>query len=180
MRDTLGVSRWVIPIIVLPGTALVFVPLLIVWLTCNTGVAGVAAGTDAVTSWIAVAFGVPGAVLSVWAMSMFFRFGEGTAAPWDPPQKLVVAGPYRHVRNPMLAGVISMLIAESLFLQSWPLGIWALFFFVVNSIYFRFVEEPGLCSRFGDSYQIYCQHVGRWMPRWRPWQQPKSEDSVTE
>ena len=104
---------------------------------------------------------------------MFFRFGDGTAAPWDPPQRLVVVGPYRHVRNPMLTGVIAILFAESLLLQSWPIGIWATVFSIGNAIYFPLVEEPGLLARFGDDYRVYCQHVGRWIPRLSPWQQPE-------
>ena len=164
------ITRWIIPVIVLPGTALVFVPLMIIWLTRDTGLAVVFAGPHSMAFWLGLAAGVPGAILSFWAMSMFFRFGEGTPAPWDPPKQLVIRGPYRHVRNPMLSGVIAMLVAESLMLQSWPIGIWAGVFFVINTVYFRRFEEPGLLKRFGDDYRLYCRNVGRWLPRLRPWQ----------
>ena len=172
-------SRWVIPVVVLPGTVLVFVPLVIVWLTRGSGLAAILTGTRSIAFWLAIVLGVPGAVLSIWAMAMFFRFGNGTAAPWDPPQRLVVVGPYRHVRNPMLSGVIAMLMAESLLLQSWPLGIWAGVFFLANTVYFRLIEEPGLLTRFGDGYHVYCQHVNRWMPRLSPWQQPKDNETAS-
>ena len=168
-----NLSRWIIPVVVLPGTALVFVPLLIVWLSHGTPVAVVPAAPDSITFWLAFAFGVPGAVLSLWAMKMFFRFGEGTPAPWDPPKHFVVEGPYRHVRNPMLSGVVALQIAEAFLLQSWPLAIWAGVFFVVNTIYFRHREEPGLLARFGDDYRIYCQNVRRWLPRLKPWDLPE-------
>jgi protein-S-isoprenylcysteine O-methyltransferase Ste14 len=167
-------SRWIIPVLVLPGTVLVLMPLLIYRLTRATDLtASAAAGPESVSFWLAMLFGMPGAALSIWAMSMFFRFGDGTAAPWDPPQRLVVVGPYRHVRNPMLTGVIAILFAESLLLQSWPIGIWATVFSIGNAIYFPLVEEPGLLARFGDDYRVYCQHVGRWIPRLSPWQQPE-------
>lgn len=162
-------SRWIIPIIVLPGTVLVFVPLAIVWLTRNAECAASFADLDSAMFWLGVLFGIPGALFSLSAMSVFFRFGEGTAAPWDPPRRLVVAGPYRYVRNPMLTGVIALLIAESLFFQSWPLGIWAVVFAVGNAVYFPLFEEPPLLERFGDDYRVYCRNVPRWIPRIRPW-----------
>ena len=169
-------SRWIIPVLVLPGTVLVLIPLLINRMTRATVLTAAAAGPETVSFWLAMLFGIPGTALSVWAMSMFFRFGDGTAAPWDPPQRLVVVGPYRHVRNPMLTGVIAMLLAESLLLQSWPIGIWAAVFSIGNAIYFPLVEEPGLLVRFGDDYRDYCQHVRRWIPRLRPWRQSESAE----
>ena len=163
------ILRWIIPIVVLPGTVLIGVPALLVFLTRNSGAAAELARTDTPTFWLAVLMAIPGSILSLSAMALFFRFGEGTPAPWDPPRKLVVQGVYRWVRNPMLSGVIVMLSALSLLLQSWVIATWAGVFFLANTIYFRFSEEPGLRQRFGDDYQRYCKHVPRWVPRLRPW-----------
>lgn len=165
-------SRWIIPIAVLPGTVLVLVPALIAWATRDGPQAAEFAGFDSVLFWLAVLSGLPSAALSIWSMTMFFRFGEGTAAPWDPPRRLVVAGPYRHVRNPMLTGVFGLLIAETLSLQSWPLAAWTAVVIAGNAIYFPLVEEPKLLARFGEDYRQYCRHVRRWLPRLRPWSQP--------
>jgi protein-S-isoprenylcysteine O-methyltransferase Ste14 len=96
---------------------------------------------------------------------LFATVGESTLAPWDPTHRLVVLGPYRHVRNPMITGVISMLLGEAALLGSWPLLAWALGFFGVNAIYMPLVEEPGLVRRFGDDYVRYRQNVPRWLPR---------------
>ena len=162
-------SRWIVPIVVLPGTVLVFVPTAIVLLTRGTSAAAALPGLSSFPLWIGAAFAFPGLLLSGSAMAMFFRFGEGTPAPWEPPQKLIVQGPYRYVRNPMISGVIALLIAMALILQSWPLGMWAIVFAVGNMVYFPHSEEPALTERFGDDYRLYSQHVRRWWPRVTPW-----------
>ena len=98
--------------------------------------------------------------------------GDGTLAPWDPPRRLVVRGPYRFVRNPMISGVIFVLFSEALILRSLPLAAWAATFLVINLIYIPLSEEPMLRARFGDDYEEYCRHVRRFLPRVRPWQTP--------
>jgi protein-S-isoprenylcysteine O-methyltransferase Ste14 len=44
--------------------------------------------------------------------------------------------------------------------------------FAFNAIYIPLLEEPMLEERFGDDYREYCRHVGRLLPRVRPWQGP--------
>ena len=57
-------------------------------------------------------------------ISLFSRVGEGTLAPWDPTRKLVVQGPYRRVRNPMITGVFTVLSGETLILGSPQMAAW--------------------------------------------------------
>ena len=54
-----------------------------------------------------LAFGVG---MIAWTVALFAGVGQGTLAPWDPPERLVVRGPYRYVRNPMITGVVSVLL----------------------------------------------------------------------
>lgn len=110
-----------------------------------------------------------GLSLFVWCVALFARIGKGMLAPWDPTSQLVVVGPYRFVRNPMISSVLIILIGESLFLGSRVVAAWAVAFFLVNAIYFRVFEEPGLERRFGDSYQRYKAAVPRWIPRPTAW-----------
>ena len=91
---------------------------------------------------------------------------------WAPPSKLVVLGPYRYVRNPMIRGVIRMVAAEALLLGSWPIAGWMLVFFLLNTIYLIRVEEPALEQRFGEDYRLYKSNVRRWIPRVTPWDLP--------
>ena len=111
-----------------------------------------------------------GLLLFSASLRRFATVGQGTLAPWDPPRKLVVHGPYRYVRNPMISGVCFVLFAEALLLLSQPHAMWALAFVAMNLIYIPLIEEPQLERRFGESYREYCQHVRRILPRLRPWE----------
>ena len=159
-------------IVILPGTALVFVPALVLWLAHDEPIRASLAGPTTLRFWCALAIGTCGLALAVWTVRLFLRIGQGTPAPWDPPRRLVVQGPYRHVRNPMITSVLAMLLAESLLFASWPLAVWMLIFFAVNAVYFPLSEEKGLEKRFGEDYRIYRDNVPRWIPRLRPWTQP--------
>ena len=111
-----------------------------------------------------------GFALFAWCISLFARVGKGTLAPWDPTERLVVVGPYRYVRNPMITGVVTMLIGETIFHGSRVLAMWAATFVVFNFFFFLGFEEPDLERRFGDDYRRYKAAVPRWIPRRAPWE----------
>ena len=96
-----------------------------------------------------------GMMLAVSTVKLFPKLGDGTPAPWDPTTKLIVTGPYAYVRNPMITGVVLILISEALMLGSLAIGIWAIVFLIINMIYFPLSEEPGLRKRFGKEYEDY-------------------------
>lgn len=157
----------------LPGTAAVAVPALIVWRTGAVSVGwGLPAGLDLLPVIIGVAVVAAGAALFAWTVRLFARRGRGTLAPWDPTSKLVVQGPYRHVRNPMITAVGCILAGEAVLLGSPPLALWLGAFALVNAVYMPLVEEPGLARRFGAEYEAYRAAVPRWLPRPRPWAPP--------
>ena len=122
---------------------------------------------------IGIAFFISGLLLVIVTVRLFVTIGKGTLAPWDPTQQLVAVGIYRYVRNPMISGVIAILLGEALFLRSLPLLLWALFVIIINMIYIPLIEEPGLYSRFGASYAEYAANVPRWLPRRTPWTPPQ-------
>ncbi len=153
-------------ILILPFNVLVVIPTLIAWLARDpVAVAGVAD----LRLWGGLACLVAGVGLMAWTIGRFFQEGDGTLAPWDPTQHLVVAGVYRHVRNPMITGVVLNLVGETLVLASPGIGLWAALFFAGNALYIPLVEEPGLEKRFGEDYRRYRAAVPRWLPRLRPW-----------
>ena len=110
-----------------------------------------------------------GVLLVYNTVILFATVGEGTLAPWDPPRRLVVRGPYRHVRNPMISGVLSILLGEAILLRSVPLLVWFVIFFALNALTMPLIEEPLLESRFGSDYVIYKRNVPHWIPRLKPW-----------
>jgi protein-S-isoprenylcysteine O-methyltransferase Ste14 len=109
-----------------------------------------------------------GLVLLAGTVRLFAAVGEGTLAPWDPTQKLVVQGVYRHVRNPMISGVFCILLGEALLLGSLPIFAWFLLFVCLNAIYIPLLEERDLERRFRQGYVVYKRHVPRWIPRREP------------
>ena len=118
--------------------------------------------------WIIV---VAGAIIGLPCVWEFAWRGLGTPAPFDPPRKLVVTGPYRYVRNPMYVG---MGIAILGFAIVYPHGTNVflgelLTAFVLVSILIIGYEEPTLRGLFGDDYADYCHNVRRWIPRLTPW-----------
>jgi protein-S-isoprenylcysteine O-methyltransferase Ste14 len=118
-----------------------------------------------------------GLSLFVSSLRRFAGDGKGTLAPWDPPRRLVIRGPYRYVRNPMISGVVFVLFGEALMLLSGPHFQWALIFLLINFIYIPLFEEQQLKARFGEAYIEYCRHVPRLVPRLRPWTPTTSGDS---
>jgi len=113
-----------------------------------------------------------GLAMLAWTVSLFIRVGRGTLAPWDPTRKLVVRGPYTHVRNPMITGVLAILVGEAIAFGARQLWTWAALFLVINHVYFLLSEEPGLVDRFGAEYEEYKRHVPRWIPRLTAWRPP--------
>jgi protein-S-isoprenylcysteine O-methyltransferase Ste14 len=156
------VSLWrhLAAILLLPGIVTIGVPALIVWQT------GADVGPLAVVGIPLVAIGL---VLLASTIKLFASVGRGTLAPWDPTTRLVVRGPNRYVRNPMISGVLFALLGEAALAGSLPLLLWFGAVFAVNAVYLPLVEEPGLSRRFGDDYATYKANVPRWLPRIRPW-----------
>jgi protein-S-isoprenylcysteine O-methyltransferase Ste14 len=114
-----------------------------------------------------------GLVIMAVTISSFIRVGKGTLAPWSPTKKLVITGLYRYVRNPMILGVLTVLLGEATCIWSVVLLQWAAAFFVINMIYFIIYEEPVLENRFGEEYLNYKKHVSRWIPSLTPFDPDK-------
>jgi len=151
-------------LVLAPGTVGLLIPHLIKLATPRVALPG----------WPLLA--VAGAALALFGLAVllasFLRFalqGRGTPAPIAPPERLVMDGFYRHVRNPMYVAVLAMVAGQGLvtarpWTLAYGLGLWAVFHAFVVSY-----EEPTLRRSFPDQYGPYFANVRRWLPRLRPW-----------
>jgi protein-S-isoprenylcysteine O-methyltransferase Ste14 len=149
-------------IIILPFTVTLVVPYL---LYDSTEVLIPHTVSLKLTGWL---IAVAGSALFVYTVFLFKILGNGTLAPWEPTKKLIVEGPYRYCRNPMISGVFFMITGEGLMLYSSNILAWSVAFFIINTLYFILVEERSMMQRFGSDYLKYKKHVPRWIPRVRP------------
>jgi protein-S-isoprenylcysteine O-methyltransferase Ste14 len=169
-------------ILLLPFLVTVVIPGIILWLTGpdTLGLWQSAPATRVALPVLGCALICLGLVLMVATIRLFVTVGKGTLAPWNPTQRFVVRGVYRHVRNPMISGVFLVLLGEAVLAASLPLLGWFVVFVAANAVYIPLAEEPGLVKRFGDEYLSYKQNVPRWVPRLRGWPtQPLGHDTKT-
>ena len=91
---------------------------------------------------------VSGATLALTCILTFVFVGRGTPAPFDPPRRLVVRGPYRLVRNPMYLSAGLALAGAGIFYQSIPLLGYAALFLFITHLFVVLYEEPILRRTF--------------------------------
>jgi len=109
------------------------------------------------------------------AWSLTFS-GKALLWPFFPPEKLVVRGLYRYVRNPMYVGGICIWVGEAILFESTNLFLIALAMFAFFNLLIG-VEEYILKQPFGESYEQYCKSVRRWIPRLTPFRGDNSKVS---
>jgi len=157
-------------IALLPGNVTMVIPALVLIFVREPEIGwGLGGAPGVLVALFGLALIAAGFLLWLWTVVLFARIGRGTLASWDPTSRLVVLGPYRHVRNPMISGVAMLLLGEAVFFGSPWLAGWAVLFVAINTAYFVLAEEPGLERRFGDEYRAYNASVPRWAPRRSPW-----------
>jgi len=150
----------VIGTLVVPGGAVILVPLLILGATGQPTPPVVG-----ILEVIAIVLAVTGVSMVVWVSGAFVTHGKGTPVPIAPPKNFVAAGLYRFVRNPMYFGALLCLFAEAaLFRSPWILLYAGLLWLALHS-FTVLLEEPELERRFGETYREYKARTPRWIPR---------------
>src|SRR5690606_20580281 len=139
--------------LLLPGTVTLGVPAVILAVS-GPEAADLPGWVDAASIGAGALLVLLGLVLLAWTIRLFHLIGKGTLANWPPTRHLVLHGPYRHVRNPMMTGVYAILVGETLLLRSGPLLVYVVLFVVTVSTVIRLWEEPSLVRRFGREYEV--------------------------
>jgi protein-S-isoprenylcysteine O-methyltransferase Ste14 len=142
------------------------------WFWLLPGWLGFRAETASRWRWLAAIPSTLGFAVASRCIWDFGWTGRGTPAPIIPPQRLVVVGFYRYVRNPMYVG----------FAVGW-IGLWIAFGHANRAasvavtlaalglhLFVVLYEEPTLRAKFGPDYEEYCLHVRRWLPRLKAWE----------
>lgn len=143
-----------------PGTIAGLIPWLIVqW----------PAPVDARWAAIGLIFMIPGVILLLDCFRRFAVQGLGTPAPVAPPERLIVTGAYRYVRNPMYAAVVSLILGQAALFASLPVLIYGLLVWAGFHTFVLGYEEPTLRRQFPADYAPYFDAVPRWVPRFTRW-----------
>jgi protein-S-isoprenylcysteine O-methyltransferase Ste14 len=141
------------------GLVLVYVPGLLL------GSASTRPAVFGVPQTVGMIITAAGSAIALWCIFTFAFVGHGTPAPFDPPRRLVIRGPYRFVRNPMYIGAILTLLGAALFYGSLSILIYAGVFFLATHLFVILYEEPTLRRTFESDYETYCSRVPRWWPK---------------
>jgi len=118
--------------------------------------------------WPWVGFALMGALGISSGLTMAI-VGRGTPLPLDFPNRLVIRGAYRFVRNPMAIAGLSQGALVGVYLGSWLVILYAVAGGIVWNVFARPPEEHHLEIEFGEEYLRYKQHVGCWIPRLSPY-----------
>lgn len=103
--------------------------------------------------------------LGLWSAHAMSTVGRGTPLPSAQPRHLVIAGPYRFVRNPMALAGIAQGVAVGMLVGSWLVVLYAVSGSLVWNYLIRPHEEDDLAERFGAEFERYRDSVGVWWPR---------------
>ena len=147
--------------VVAPGTVVGLIP----WLMTRWEL------PDSTAVWrivVGVLLIVAGLMPAVHAFVQFAKAG-GTPMPLAPPERLVVNGFNRYVRNPMYVGLLIAILGQALLFGSPGLVLYAVVVWIITASFVRWYEEPTLSDRYGAEYEEYRRNVPAWLPRWRPW-----------
>jgi protein-S-isoprenylcysteine O-methyltransferase Ste14 len=103
-----------------------------------------------------VSLGGVGFLYALWSFVSLYKIGRGTAFPFVPTTRLVVVGPYKYSRNPMVSGATIFYVGVGVIFHSITFIIFILIFLIAPWIgHIKLHEERGLVARFGDEYVKY-------------------------
>ena len=155
---------------------------LLLWLLPATALSQTGRGWAVLWShplWMYLPFALT-ALLMAHALYVFARHGDGTGFPYDPPKRLVTAGAYAYVSNPMQISICLAMAWWGVLLDSGTVilcGPIALLLFIV----FKDVcnGSSNLCGA-DAGFVAYQAAVPRWWPRRTAYIPPTPNDAAPQ
>jgi protein-S-isoprenylcysteine O-methyltransferase Ste14 len=126
---------------------------------------GIAVAFPPAIVWAGWALFVSASALGLWSAAAMNINGDGTPLPAAMANRLVTAGPYRVVRNPMAVSGFVQGVAVGLVLSCWMVAVYAILGSLLWNFAVRPLEEADLEARFGDEFRRYRDTVRCWIPR---------------
>jgi protein-S-isoprenylcysteine O-methyltransferase Ste14 len=120
-------------------------------------------------TWVFVGLGmlILGELIRIYSVGYAGLETRATADVGAP--RLVTAGPYGHVRNPLYVGNILMYTGIGVMGGIWWLPVLGLLWFGFQYYMIVAREQGYLRQAFGAEYQTYCENVPSFIPRITPW-----------
>jgi protein-S-isoprenylcysteine O-methyltransferase Ste14 len=139
-------------------------------ISVDPAIGAVVVGNDAARTVVSIVVLVPGVVFALWSNTALLFMGKG--GPTDGfgvaisprTQHLVIRGPYRFTRNPMVFGALSCYFAFAVFLNSAAVLITLVVLIPLIIVYLKNTEEKRLERDFGDEYREYRKRVSMILP----------------
>ncbi len=112
-----------------------------------------------------IVLGLPGLLISLWAVIWHITEGKGTPIPLFGPQKLIATGPYTFCRNPMTLGLLLYYVASGIIINNGMAAVLLLAIVIAHIIYDALFEEKELIQKFGNDYIRYKQTTPFILPK---------------
>lgn len=121
------------------------------------------AAAEAILSWLGVALAWAAAWVVIRSVRVLGREWS-LEARLLPGHRLVRQGPYRHVRHPIYAAMLGLLVGTGLNVTAWPALVLGVALYLVGTQLRTRVEERLLLERFGHEYVRYAAEVPALLP----------------
>lgn len=118
--------------------------------------------TSPLTTAIGIALLIGGIVLRGWSAYEFYRQKLKVVA-LKPQSSLITSGPFRLSRNPLILGIVAIMLGLALIFGSWGGIVLSLLVFLFWDFWIRRIEEKELERVFGEEYRQYQKVVPRWV-----------------
>jgi protein-S-isoprenylcysteine O-methyltransferase Ste14 len=111
-----------------------------------------------------------GILFAIWSNIALLVIGKGgpvdifNVAISPRSEKLVITGPYKYSRNPMVFGAICIYFSISVYLNSFTDILFLLVFIPIGILYLKATEEKRLLKDFGEEFLMYKSKVAMIIP----------------